>query len=102
MKVFLKRGYRSSVKTNGVHYETGIHDLDDPLATYLIEIGIADTVNAVVPDEEIKPLDVHITQPAQTLMDLFDLTPDDFPDENKITKPMVDALLEERMSDGSE
>lgn len=99
MRVYLKNGYRSQIKTNGIHYPKGVHDFDDDLAQYLIETGHGQAVDQVI--EEVLPepeRDVHITEGAQALMESFDLSVDDFPDVERIDKPMVDAFLANQMA----
>ena len=103
MRVYLQVGYRSNIKTEGKHYPAGIHDLDDELAQYLIDTGQAQAMGGtsvkIVPDA---PREVHVTEGANALMESFDLTIDDFPDVERIDKPMVDAYLAEFMADDSE
>lgn len=98
MRIYLYRGYRSEKMTNGIHYGKGIHELEDGLAQYLIDNGHAESLDVETKQPESKTeRDVHITDPAKALMESFDLSIDDFPDTDRITKPMVDAHIANTM-----
>ena len=105
MKIHIIHGYNDEKRHRVL--EAGIHDIDETdFAQYLIDTGHATPMDlpfahadAIDDEEEEDAIEITMTDPAKEAMALWGLTVEDFEGVKRITKPMVDAVIAQRVHD---